>query len=100
MPIALVGRFRIPPENMAEIRPHMQAVMVASRAEDGCIEYNFAEDLIEPGLIRVSEVWESRAHLRAHFQSRQMQRWIAARSKLGFFEREVMGYEAERAEPL
>lgn len=100
MPIAIVGQFRIPVENLAAARPLMIAVMQASRAEDGCIEYNYAEDLGEPGLIRVSEIWESREHLAAHFKSAHMQRWIEERTGLGLLGRQVTGFEAERGEPL
>ena len=100
MPIAIVGQFRIPPENLDAARPLMIAVMEASRTEDGCIEYNYAEDLAEPGLIRVSEVWESREHLAAHFKSAHMQRWITERTGLGLSGRQVTGFAAERGEPL
>ena len=100
MPIAIVGQFRIPLENLAAARPLMIAVMEASRAEDGCIEYNYAEDLLEPGLIRVSEVWESREHLAAHLKSAHMQRWITERVGLGLSGRQVTGFAAERGEPL
>ena len=100
MPIAIVGQFRIPPENLAAARPLMIAVMEASRAEAGCIEYNYAEDLLEPGLIRVSEVWESHEHLAAHFKSAHMQRWIEQRAGLGLSGRQVTGFTAERGEPL
>ena len=31
--------------------------------EDGCIDYAYAEDVLEPGLIRVSEVWRDQAAL-------------------------------------
>jgi quinol monooxygenase YgiN len=100
MPIAIVGQFRIPIENLAAARPLMIALMEASRAEDGCVEYNYSEDLLEPGLIRVSEVWESREHLAAHFKSAHMQRWIAERADLGLSGRQVTGFAAERGEPL
>lgn len=100
MPIAIVGQFRIPPESLASARPLMIAVMQASRAEAGCIEYNYAEDLLDPGLIRISEIWESREHLAAHFKSAHMQRWIAERADLGLSGRQVTGFAAERGEPL
>ena len=73
--IVVVGQFRFPPERMEAARPVMRRVMEATRAEAGCIEYNYGEDVLDPGLIRVSEVWESRAHLAAH-----MQTWSLART--------------------
>jgi len=98
--IVVVGQFRFPPERMEEARPAMRRVMEATRAEDGCIEYNYGEDVLDPGLIRVSEVWESREHLAAHFKSAHMQRWIAERAELGLSGRQVTGFAAERGEPL
>ena len=100
MPVAIVGQFRLPPEQLAAARPLMIAVMEASRAEPGCIEYNYAEDLLEPGLMRVSEVWESRAHLAAHFQSPHMQRWMVERAALGLSGRQVTAFEAGSGEAL
>lgn len=72
MPVAVIGQFRMPPENMAAARPLMAKVMLATRAEDGCIEYNYAEDVLDPGLIRVSEVWESREQLAVHLKTPHM----------------------------
>ncbi len=35
----------------------------SSRAEDGCEEYVYAEDLFEPGLIHVKELWRNQSAL-------------------------------------
>ena len=67
MNVILAGTVRFPPERMAEARERMKEMMRLSRAEDGCIEYVYAEDLEEPGLVRVFEVWRDeagRAHIR------------------------------------
>ena len=53
--LVIVGTFRVPVDRLEEARPAMARVIAASRAEDGCDFYAFAEDLLEPGLIRVSE---------------------------------------------
>jgi quinol monooxygenase YgiN len=100
MPIAVIGQFRMPVDQLAAARPLMIAVMQASRAEQGCIEYNYSEDLIEPGLIRVSELWESREHLAVHFKSDHMRRWMAERAALGLLDRKVTAFAAESAEPI
>ena len=63
MVAVVIGQFRLPPERMDQARAAMRKVMEATRAEAGCIEYNYAEDVLDPGLIRVSEVWDSSAHL-------------------------------------
>ena len=92
--IVVVGQFRFPPERMEAARPVMRRVMEATRAEAGCIEYNYAEDVLDPGLIRVSEVWESRAHLAAHMQTAHMATWQRERAELGLSGRSIQVYEA------
>lgn len=93
--IVVVGQFRMPAENMAAARPLMEKVMVATRAEDGCVEYNYAEDVLDPGLIRVSEVWDSRAQLNAHIKTPHMQTWGEERIALGLSGRAITVFEAD-----
>ena len=38
--IAVVGQFRLPVSRMDEARPAMAKVMLATRAEAGCVQYN------------------------------------------------------------
>ncbi|HNJ47087.1 MAG TPA: putative quinol monooxygenase [Novosphingobium sp.] len=91
MAAVVVGQFRLPPERMDEARGAMRKVMEATRAEAGCIEYNYAEDVLDPGLIRVSEVWESSAHLKtAH-----MAVWGEERAALGLTGRSIKVFEAD-----
>lgn len=92
--ILVVGRFRLPPENLAVARQPMTRVISASRAEAGCLEYAYAEDLAEPGLFRVSEAWDSMAALEAHFRTPHMQAWQREREALGFHDRDVAAFEA------
>lgn len=100
MPVVVVGQFRFPPEQMEAARPIMRKVMEATRAEAGCIEYNYGEDVLDPGLIRVSEVWESRAHLDAHMQTAHMATWQQERAALGLTGRSISVFEAQSAGPL
>ena len=100
MPVAIVGQFHIPPENLAAARPLMIAVMEASRAEDGCIEYNYAEDVLDPGLIRVSEVWARREQLAAHLKTPHMAVWAEERAGLGLTGRAITVYEVSGSETI
>src|SRR6185436_18163998 len=49
MTIIIAGTVRVPPENIPLFRPHMQTMLSASRAEDGCITYSYAVDVADPG---------------------------------------------------
>jgi quinol monooxygenase YgiN len=69
--------------------------MEATRAEDGCIEYNYGEDVLDPGLIRVSELWDSREQLMAHMKAPHMAIWVEERTALGLSDRKITVFDAE-----
>jgi quinol monooxygenase YgiN len=77
----------------------MLAMLAASRAEEGCIEYAYAEDVAEPGLIRVFEAWRDQACLDAHFQTAHMATWRSCWPQFGVSDRRLFAYETatERA---
>ena len=91
--IIIEGTIRV--RDMAAARPHMIAMIKASRAEEGCIDYAYAIDLVEPTLVRVSERWESRAMLEAHLRSEHLMRWRACWDEVGISDRSLRKYEAE-----
>jgi quinol monooxygenase YgiN len=91
--LILAGSIRLPPENLAAARPVMQRMIDASRAEDGCIAYGFSEDVLEPGLIRVFEVFRDAESQQFHSKSAHMTEWRAAWPALGIGERQITRYE-------
>ena len=93
MTLIIAGTVRVPPENLARFKPHMLAMLEASRAEDGCLTYSYAEDVAEPGLIRVYEAWRDQAALDAHFQATHMATWRAAWPQFGVSDRRLIAYE-------
>ena len=98
--LIVAGTFRLPLERRPAAREAMNRVIAASRAEDGCIAYSYAEDLLEPGLFRVSEAWESREALAAHFETPHMLAWRRERAELGMTDREVTAYTVSGEEAL
>jgi len=98
MSVVIAGTFRVPPQNLERFRPHMQRMLAASRAEAGCITYSYAEDVAEPGLIRVFEAWRDQAAIDAHLQAPHMTEWRAAWPAAGAGDRRLSLYEiaAER----
>jgi quinol monooxygenase YgiN len=91
--LLIVGTVRLPPANLADARPVMQRMVAASRAEAGCITYSYAEDLFDPGLIHVSELWSDRAALDEHFASNHIAQWRAEWPRLGLGERNLVLHE-------
>ena len=93
MSLIVAGTMRVPPERLADFRPHMAAMLDASRAEDGCLEYSYGEDVLDPGLIRVFEVWRDQAALDAHFASEHIAAWRAHGQRFGVSDRRLFAYE-------
>ena len=100
MTVVIAGTVRVPPERLARFKPHMQAMLAASRAEDGCLVYSYAEDVAEPGLMRVFEAWRDEAALQAHFQTAHMAAWRAAWPQFGVGDRRLTLYEVTAERPL
>jgi|EndMetStandDraft_2_1072991.scaffolds.fasta_scaffold00154_9 quinol monooxygenase YgiN len=98
--ILVMGSFRLPPRSIGAAQIAMARVVEGSRAEAGCIDYAYAEDVLEPGLFRVSEAWTDRAALDAHFHTPHMQAWLAERADFGITDRRVTAYEVSGEEAL
>ena len=96
----ITGTFRVPPENLDAARSVMAAMIEASRAEEGCELYSYAEDLAEPGLIRVIETWRDRPSLARHFETAHLATWRAAWPRLQISDRQLVLYEVGDAEPV
>ena len=98
--IVVIGEFRIPPDHASEASVAMARVIAASRGEPGCRAYSYAEDVLEPGLFRVSEAWESREALSAHFATEHMRKWQDERAGYAMSARRVVAYEVGEEEAL
>ena len=95
--VIVMGTVRVDPDAIERLRPAMEAMMAASRAEDGCLTYAYALDMLEPGLVRVSELWTDRASLEAHFRTPHMATWRQALAGQ-VRERDIKLYEANDGE--
>lgn len=97
--LLIIGTIRLPAENLDLARPVMAEMLRASRAEDGCLDYGYAEDVLDPGLIRVSELWRDQEALDRHFASSHIARWRAEWPRLGIGERNLEVYEVGEPRP-
>ncbi|KAA3451797.1 antibiotic biosynthesis monooxygenase [Mesorhizobium sp. SARCC-RB16n] len=97
--LLIIGTIRLPPDRLDEARPVMERMVRASRAEDGCLEYSYAQDVLDPGLIRVTEAWRDRLALDAHFRSPHIAEWRSSWPALGIGKRNLLLYEADEPMP-
>ena len=98
--LLIAGTVRIPAENIDAARTAAQAMVAETRKEDGCITYAFAQDLLDPGLIHISETWRDSAALKAHGESAHMAAWRAAAGGLGLGERDLKLYRTDEGRPI
>jgi quinol monooxygenase YgiN len=98
--LLIVGTVRIPPNHLDRARPKMASMIEASRAEAGCLEYCYAEDVLDRGLIHVKERWTDREALDDHFQSTHIANWRATWPSLGIGERNLSLFEVGEPKPI
>ena len=98
--ILIMGTVRIDPARIETARPAMAAMVAASNAEDGCETYAYSQDLLDPGLIHITERWRDREALAAHFSSAHMATWRGAIPGLGISDRNLRRYESDEGEAI
>ena len=98
--LIILGTVRLPPERVEAAREAMGRMVENSRAEDGCLAYAYAEDLLEPGLVHVVERWRDEDALQAHFRTPHMAEWRAALPALQVTDRRLFRYDADDGAPL
>ena len=76
--IMIEGWVRMDAADIDRLRPAAATMIAATRLEDGCEEYAFSQDLVDPGLFRIVERWRDEAALAAHFQTPHMAVFSAA----------------------
>jgi len=97
--LLILGTVRLPAENLAAARLAMWHMVEASRAEEGCLLYVYAEDLFDPGLIHVKEMWADQAALDRHFEAPHLREWRACWDALGIGDRDLELYEVGDPRP-
>ena len=93
MNVILAGTVRFPIEKLDAALAVMMEMMRLSRAEDGCIEYVYSQDLIEPGLVHVFEIWRDEAALHGHHTAPHFEQWKSERVALGMTDRKLFRYD-------
>ena len=87
-------------EDVEKLRPMMEEVVKATRAEDGCIDYTYAIDVMNPKAICIIEYWESWDHLKAHGKAPHMAPWGKALMEAGMAGRDLKAVESDDVKSL
>ena len=76
--IVVNARIQTTTDAVEAMREAMIAMQTASLGEEGCEDYNFALEVADPSIIRITERWISKEALVAHFQTPHMAEFLAA----------------------
>jgi quinol monooxygenase YgiN len=66
--LIVAGTFTVDPDRRAEFLESRVEAIHTSRGEQGCLQYAMSADAVDPAVVRLFEVWSSRADLRAHLE--------------------------------
>ena len=97
--LIVVGNARVEPENRERLMRASEAMITASRLEEGCAGYNYAIDILEPGMMRVIELWRDEAALRFHFRTPHMAAFLGELAAMGS-RPDIVVYEAGNPHPI
>ena len=100
MTVLVIGMLRFPSENLEAVRPHLQVLMETTRECDGCIEYDVAEDIFEPGLVRFSEQWPDAESLQAHLRAAHIAPWRRVCEDNKLIERVFTAFDTMNPRPI
>lgn len=98
--IVLAGTIRIAPGMREKALPHIRAIVTASRAEEGCLEYAFSFDVNDDHLVHIFECFRDRAAREAHRTMPHMDVWRAAWAEAGIGDRRMREYEVSSARDI
>lgn len=90
--IVVAGTITFDPAHHEEMVAAAQRVSEPTRAEEGCISYEFFADLTEPGRMHLFEEWEEEHHLLAHFETPHLAELYASLQAAGVSSRNITRY--------
>jgi quinol monooxygenase YgiN len=64
--IIVAGTIDVAPDQRDAYLESRKEAMLTARAEEGCSEFAFSADIVDPGRVRLFEIWESPEALEAH----------------------------------
>lgn len=103
--IIVAGTFDVAPGDRDEFLAIRRDLQLYSRTEPGCIEYVFSADSIDPGRVRLFELWQDQASLDAHGEALRRTREAeaatggGAEAAVAILARDILVYELGETPP-
>ena len=91
--IVIIGTMNVEPSDRDALLEAAKDVMAETLKEDGCLQYCFTADLLDPGVVHVVERWESEAPLEPHMKAEHIRNFGRALKPLTLHGRDFTIYE-------
>src|SRR5271170_2967793 len=66
--LIVAGTFTVDPGRRAEFLESRAESIRISRTEQGCVQYAMSADAVDAAVVRLFEIWTSRADLQSHLE--------------------------------
>ena len=93
--ILVVGTVELPEGGLEKLVPAASVMIAETLKEDGCIRYAYAQDVLDPSIMHVSEAWRDLDALTAHSKVDHMKAWAAAVGEVGVIKRDLKRYDTD-----
>jgi quinol monooxygenase YgiN len=87
-------------EDIVAMQSAIKTMEVASREEEGCLDYTFSVELNDSSVLRITEKWSSLEALMAHMVTPHMAEFQATMGSNPPASLDVNFYEAEEIQPF
>jgi quinol monooxygenase YgiN len=91
--LVIAGTFNVEPSDRNAFLEAAKAVMAETHKEEGCHAYCFTPDILDPGVVRLFEKWESEDNLKPHMKSDHIRTFGRALRDLKVNGQEIIVYE-------
>lgn len=98
--LMVIGTAKLGAGALDQGREALDAMITASRQEEGCIDYAYAVDVLDSSLLRITEKWVDEAALITHFQTPHMAAFQQALADLDIAILDVKKFQADDGAPL
>lgn len=98
--LRVAGTIQLKSGGFERIRAAGITMVQTTLAEEGCHDYSFASDIIDPDLIRIAEGWADEAALAAHSASDHMKAFNAVMGAEGLVAADLKLYSATEVKQL
>ena len=98
--LIVVGKAKLGEGALDAGRIALSAMIEASRAEEGCVDYSYAADILDSSTMHIIEKWVNEAALAAHFQTPHMATFQKALGDLDVQIIEVLKFQSDDGAPL